>query len=256
MIYIDFTSQKKVSKILKISRSTIIKWISKYNNNLINLVKVIDKTHKTPTKKYLNTKNIIKLFIINLYNTNPFYTRPEIAILIQKKFNVKFSLKKLRQIILNLNFTYKKTKYLVVKNRSYINELQLLRSEFIKKNKLIKVDKLIFLDESGFNSLYKKHMKGHSIKGKHLNLPINEKQFKNNSLLMALTVNTILKYSIYNEKVNSNIFFNFIKEIIDNNNIKDYTFVFDNVSFHRKKEVLNLIIESGNFYLFTPLHKT
>jgi len=31
-------------------------------------------------------------------------------------------------------------------------------------------------------------MKGHSLKGTHLILPINEKKFKNNSLLMALTV--------------------------------------------------------------------
>ena len=69
---------------------------------------------------------------------------------------------------------------------------------------------------------------------------------------MALTVNKILKYDIYDDKINSNIFFNFIKLIIDDVSIKGYTFVFDNVSFHKKKEILNLITNSGNSYLFTP----
>ena len=69
---------------------------------------------------------------------------------------------------------------------------------------------------------------------------------------MALTVDKILKYDIYENKINSHIFFNFIKLIVDDVSIKDYTFVFDNVSFHKKKEILNLITNSGNSYLFTP----
>ena len=70
--------------------------------------------------------------------------------------------------------------------------------------------------------------------------------------IMALTINKILKYNIYDDKINADIFFNFIKLIIDDINIKGYTFIFDNASFHKKKEILNLIINSGNSYLFTP----
>ena len=118
-----------------------------------------------------------------MYNTNPYYIRPEIIVLIKNKFNVKFSLKKLRKIISNLKYTYKKSKYLIIKNRDYIDKLKLLRKQFIATIKLIPIDKIICIDESGFNTLYKTHMKGHSLKGKHLLLPINEKKFKNNSLL-------------------------------------------------------------------------
>ena len=49
-LYKLYKSKKKVSKILNISRSTIINWIKKYSNNLINLTKVIDKTHTKPIK--------------------------------------------------------------------------------------------------------------------------------------------------------------------------------------------------------------
>ena len=71
-----------------------------------------------------------------------------------------------------MKYTYKKSKYLVIKNRDYIDKLKLLREQFIATIKLIPIDKIICIDESGFNTLYKTHMKGHSLKGKHLLLPI------------------------------------------------------------------------------------
>ena len=104
-------SKRKVSKILGISRSTIIKWVNKYSNNLVGLTKIINKTYK-PIKKKIYLPKKIGNYIIELYNINPFYTRVEILTLIKKKFNVKYGLKKLRKIISKLNLTYKKAKYM------------------------------------------------------------------------------------------------------------------------------------------------
>ena len=216
-----------------------------------SLTNIINKTHK-PVEKKIKIKKEVKQFIIELYKTNPFYTRQEIQSLIKTKFNLKLSLKKLRKIINVLGFTYKKAKYLVIKNRNYIDELKEKRIKFKENIESIDIKQLIFIDESSFNSLYGSNMKGHSIKGTQLLLPINEKKFKNHSLLMALSIEKIINYEIHENKINSEIFINFIKKIIDDNQLNNYTFVFDNVSFHQKKEVLNLILSSGNKYLFTP----
>ena len=38
------------------------------------------------------------------------------------------------------------------------------------------MDKIICIDSSGFSSIYGTNKKGHSIKGKALDIPINEKK--------------------------------------------------------------------------------
>ena len=223
-LYSIHKSKRKVSKILGISRSTIIKWVNKYSNNLVGLTKIINKTYK-PIKKKIYLPKKIGNYIIELYNINPFYTRVEILTLIKKKFNVKYGLKKLRKIISKLNLTYKKAKYMVVKNRDYINELELKRKTFNEDVKKLDKDKIICIDESGFSSIYGTYKKGHSIKGKHLLIPINEKKFKNQSLLMAITSETIIEYSVQTDKINSIIFNDFIQNIIIKHKIKGNTFV-------------------------------
>lgn len=244
-------SKKKVSKILNISRSTIVKWIRKYFDNLFNLTAVINKTYK-PINKIINVKKEIKLFIYQSYIKNPFYTRKDIQFLIKDKFNIKYGLKKLKKIINLLNLTYKKAKYTVVKNIDYIETLKKDRKEFENKIKIIDINKIICIDESSFNSLFGTNLKGHSLKGTPLYIPVNEKKFKNNSLLMALSISKIIYYETHLNKIDSNIFKKFIETIINKEQLIDYTFVFDNVSFHKSKQVLDLIKNTNNNYLFTP----
>ena len=69
---------------------------------------------------------------------------------------------------------------------------------------------------------------------------------------MAITSETIIEYSVQTDKINSIIFNDFIQNIIIKHKIKGNTFVFDNVSFHKNKQMLDFITNSGNFYLFTP----
>ena len=244
-------SKKYVSKILNISRSTISKWINKYDSKPTNLIKLINSTHK-PIEKKINIKNNIKLYISELYNLNPFYTRNEIQNLIKIKFNYKIGLKKLKKVITLLNFTYKKAKYVTIKSKNYIEKLKEERINFENKIKTFDIDKIISIDESGFNSLFSSNMKGHSLKGTQINIPINEKKFLNNSLLMALSTSTIINHEIHLNSVNKIIFKNFIESTINNNNLKGYVFIFDNVSFHKNNEMLNFIKNSGNDYLFVP----
>jgi transposase len=250
-LFKTYNSKKRVSKILNITRSTIIRWINKYYNKPTNLIKLINTTFK-PIQTKINVKNKIKNYIIELYTSNPFYTRKQIQNLIFTNYKYKIGLKKLKKVITSLNYTYKKARYLTIKNKNYIDDLKKERSKFQTKINLIDPNKIISIDECGFNSIYASNMKGHSIKGTQINIPINEKKFKNNTLLMALSTSTIINHEIHLNKINTNIFKNFIETTIKNNNLTNFVFLFDNVSFHKNDSILNLIKKSGNDYMFTP----
>lgn len=239
-LYKTYKSKKYVSRITNISKTTIIRWIKKYNDKPTNLINIINKTF-THEKKQINIKNNIKKYIVELFTVNPFYTRNQIQNLILIKFNFKIGLRKLRKVIHSLNYTYKKAKYLVIKNKNYIEKLQKERTEFKNKIKMLNIDNIISIDESSFNNLYGSNLKGHSLKGQQINIPINEKKFINNSLLMALTTKTIIEHEIHINKINSSIFKSFIESVIKKNNLINYTFIFDNVSFHKNEETLNFI---------------
>lgn len=69
---------------------------------------------------------------------------------------------------------------------------------------------------------------------------------------MAITKDKILNYDIYESAINKDSFYDFINKIINDLKEINYTFVFDNVAFHKNKKVLDLITNSKNNYLFTP----
>ena len=81
-------------------------------------------------------------------------------------------------------------------------------------------------------------------------MPCNEKRIKNNSLICAISVDKIMHYEIYETSVNSEIFYNFINNLIKKNDLKGYYFMLDNVRFHHSKKTLKLITDTNNNYIF------
>ena len=82
-----------------------------------------------------------------------------------------------------------------------------------------------------FNRIKKLENKttGLSLKGKSIAIP-HETEYKNTSLLAAITTTSILHYSINEANTNGIIFYDFIKEtILKLNKQKGYIFLMDNV---------------------------
>jgi transposase len=69
---------------------------------------------------------------------------------------------------------------------------------------------------------------------------------------MAITTEKIVHHKELTESVNGDVFFSFIKDVINTLTEEGYIFLFDNVSFHKKKEMLEYITEKGHKYMFTP----
>jgi transposase len=96
--------------------------------------------------------------------------------------------------------------------------------------------------------------KGLSVKGVKINVPIDQIKNKNISLLMAITTNGIIKTNISKDNTNSTIFFDFIKNIISDLTEDNYIFLFDNVPFHKNKEMLKYIEDNGHKHMFVPAY--
>jgi len=240
---------------INVSRHSISNWI----NNKINLeqrilrnllknknlsLNLIFKNKNTKIEK-INYK-IIKNYIKNF----PFSTVEEIKSFIFQNFNILIGNNTITKLFKKLHLTRKKVKYHIIKDLEYLNELEIKRHNFIDKIKTLFFEKIIFIDESGFNVL--SNDKGLSTKGEKINLPKKNLRCNNLSLLMAITKDEILNYDIYESAINKDSFYDFINKIINNLKSDNYTFVFDNATFHKNKEVLNLITNSNNNYLFTP----
>jgi transposase len=260
-VYNDNKSYRKTASILKIkynciiSRQIIMIWIKNINNNMKNFLNKrankLDNDNNLINKTSDNYNINIINDINNLVYNNPFITRKMVIDSIYKKYKIKLTLNYISKIYKKLKLTRKKPKYHVVKTIEYLDQLIIKRQKFKEDMSKIDLNKVISIDESSFNNL-NNNSKGLSKKGIPINLPCNEKKVKNNSLICAISIDKIMYYEIHETSVNSDIFYNYINNLITKNKLKGYYFMLDNVRFHHCKKTLKLITDTDNNYIFTP----
>ena len=245
------------NKNIKISRHTISNWIK--NKNLIfknRLSKEILKNHKiNPLLLYKGYKlNKINLdLVLNYINIFPLASRNDIRLYIFNDFKISLSLNTITKFFKKLNLTRKKINFQIIKNMDYVKELNLKRENYISYFKNKYLNKLIFIDEVGFNlSKLNSNKKGLSLKGNPIYMPDKTKCMNNLNIIMSINNYSIFKYSIYDKSIDSFKFYDFIDEIINILKEDNYIFIFDNVSFHHNKNMLNLIKNNNHSYYFTP----
>lgn len=255
-LYNQNKSFNKTASLLGLYRQTVTNWIKRYKNNLVKLneriISNIKKNFSLDIKFNFNNDNILN-FIKNTIKDNPFLTKNEMRIKILNKFNVKLSNKKLSLIYKKINLTRKKVKKRVIKDEKFIDTLSEERTKFINKVNSIDKDKIISIDETGLSDVLN-NLFGYSEKGIDINIPINNKKNTNNSIIIALTTNGIIHYDINQESTNAKLFYDFILKVINKLKEKNYIFLFDNIQFHKNKEILNLIVNNGHQYIFTPCY--
>jgi transposase len=246
------TSFRKTALMFKITHQTISKWVKQYGAQL----------HEVLAKREINQIKKKKTFdiehinhISKLVNKNPFITRQEVIDSILATFDVKLTRNNITTIYKSLSFTRKKPKYLIVKNTKYLETLTQTRKTFVDEINKCAMNKIISIDECGFNKIFG-NQRGLSPKGEHIYVPEKQLKTKNISTLMALTTCGVLHSHINEESTNSDIFIAFIKEIIEKLKKKrvkcGYTFLMDNVAFHKSKELKKIIKDSNNFLMYTP----
>ena len=234
------------------TRSTISKWI----NSLLKDIRILQRrlnNNRTRISKLANINVAVLEYINQLIYSNPKICREDIIYMVKHEYDITLTNKNITAIYRRLRLSYKKPKRMVVKSSAYLEELITKRADFNTAIKLLDVNKIISIDESGFNKSSGSSKKGLSPIGKPLYIPTDVLNTKNISVLMAITSNEVLNYNIYDGSVNGNKFINFIKDIITKLEGKgEFIFLFDNVSIHKNKKTLQTILDAGHKYIFTP----
>jgi len=259
---LDLKKEKKsnryIAKSLKISHQTVNRWVSLYSNNLCALNKriysnsvynEIQKRKKIQIDKRTSNLFIIN-FVIKLLKENPFYTKAQIALLITKEFNIKCNIYNISLIIRKLKYTYKIPRKYMATSINFIDKLHKERKTFCDEIKKKEISKIISIDESGFNKI-NNIKKGYSQKGKSIPTQLENKS-NNITLLMVVTANKILNYTVSEQNINGTIYIDFIKNTIEKLESNGYIFLMDNVPFHHAKELVKIIKESKNEIMYTP----
>lgn len=224
-------SIRYIATIFNISKSTVGRWIK---NNYKS---------KKSKKKIDFTLQIIKNILIDY----PFITLRNIQSILLNKYKYKSSLSEISRKIRLLGFSYKKvSKKFYGKN---IKDLLLIQKKFKKTLSRIPNKNIICIDESCFMSNDSKRY-GWSLIGSRLYNFSKSNPTKYN-LLMAITQNGILDYEIYDQNINGEIFFNFIKNKILPR-AENKFILMDNIGFHKSKKLLQLIKDNNSKPLFIP----
>lgn len=208
--------------IFKISRSSLYNWIKLYNKN-----ELLEKKHYSKESKYtLEIRKYISDYVVKKVN----FDYRKLMRMINKKFKIESHKSSIYTILHLNNITRKRIN---IKTR-YSNKSNIKKKikQLSKEINLIGKDKIISIDESSFdthiNSYYGWNKKG-------IQLIVNKIQQRiRYSVISAVSNRKVINTKIIKGSVNSEIFIDFIKEVI--NKIKDNNVLFmDNARIHHSK---------------------
>jgi transposase len=168
-------------------------------------------------------------------------TLSELCELLEQKKGIKVSKATMGRISHKLNYTVKKTLHASEKENQ---KIQLKRVEFWQKIRDIKVENLIFIDESGFNlamlRLYARALKGKRARGKK-----PQKRGKNISIISALSLEKVLASSNVYGSVDGTTFEAFIVTKLVPELWENACVVLDNARIHLGEMVKEALEKKG-----------
>jgi putative transposase len=231
-LYNRLKSYRKVMDLLNIGKSTIQRWACD-----IHCENRLDVFDLLPVIEFIKT----------LIDNDPFITLIKIVKQLHKKFKREYSKTFVHTIIhKRLNYSYKKTTRKLY-NKS-IGDLTDKQKMFIENIKNIDENKIICIDETYLHTNYTKrygwcHRGSRLVEYKQVN-PVKY------SILTAISNKKVIKFEIYKQNVNKNIFEKFM--IYLNRKYKNHYFLMDNVVFHKTKNITDIFTNSTNKLLYIP----
>lgn len=214
-----------ILKFINIARSTLYSWIN--DKELLNS----DKRKKPKRNKSLKITEKCKEYIIEYMTMNKNNNNiRKLKQNIKRLFKIKISKSHIYNILKNKRISYKKIKE---DHCPYTCEKLKEKSIEVKKQIDIIQKKLIYIDESSVEiSLRKKY--GWSKKGTKCLIKNIYGKHNRVSLLLAITTNGILTYTLKKGSFNAKTFKRFLKYKF-NKNLNGYKFFMDNAKIHHAK---------------------
>lgn len=239
LFYNKIKSLRKTAQKFSCSKSTISNWVN-----------FVEGRGLLPLKRKRGLYTTEKHIIMNYVSHAHFITLSDMKNEIIDKMGKSPSITTIHKLLKQLNITRKRTKKVVYKNEEYMKELSEKRKAFQEKIKLIPIDRIISIDETStkidmFMSYY------YSKKGIIVKRGVSSQYHRNNSVLSAITTAGALLTHVKKRAFNSELFYDFMKEIVSKLEHKMF-FILDNVGFHKTKKLQEMIKDKGHELLFIP----
>jgi len=232
-------SLKSISIELNISIQTIYKWYYKYSYNIENKIRINNEKVKGMPQRSTNKRHLYKDTIIDYVNSNNGCG----LINIHKYINRNISQSTICILLKENNISHKRFKtHIVCKSLDIINNERKVFCEKIKKSEFMDG---IHIDETGFDrNEVKKY--GYSKKSQEIKKILKHKQNKERyTLLQAISITGIVEKEIIKGTVNSEVYLDFIKKIMNNPLNKNKSIFQDNARIYHAK-IVKIFCDENN----------
>ena len=195
-----------------------------------------------------------KEMLRNCLDADPCITLEKLKSNLQKDLNINVSITTIFRCLEAFHYTFKRIILVPEKRNSQRHQYadnflaNIVTSGFIEN--------VIFIDETGYNvSMRSKY--GRCLRGTNPHVNIRALKSRNISVCAALSKSELLYFKINTNAFRSITFSEYLKElfiIIRDKQMERITFVMDNASIHKTREVTNLILENEFNIMFLPAY--
>jgi transposase len=154
----------------------------------------------------------------------------------------------LSKLLIRLGFSYKKTLHPKEQLR---DDVQQKRSEWMKQQKNMNVNNLVFIDESGVNCGMTR-LYGRSKKGERVNDYVPDVRFERTSIISSIRLDGTQAPFMYKGTLNGELFKGYINEVLSPTLKSGDVVIMDNLSSHKVSGVLDSIYEKNATVMFLP----
>ena len=229
--YLKLKSVRKTASITGVSKSSVSRWVHK--SPLVRRVRCATKV-----------TNEAILRIESILSTNPFETPAKIAEQIHSDMKLHLSTSSVRFWMRRRGMTFKKAS-----RKVYSPDVEAKRYRFSADNgDLIDPDRIVSIDESSFY-FDMNPSRGYCHRSRRLSVPARRGGRARWSLLMAITNESVVGWTLVKGAINSAIFSNFMSTL--DTRERDVVLL-DNCKIHTTNLAKDVMVSRGLMPLFLP----
>lgn len=231
-------SLRRVASAYSVGKSTLQRWIQQCG---------LDQNIPGPARnRFKKVTDQILLTIQDALRRNPFLTSLNLRSLVRRCHGVTLSQETVRRSIRRCGITRKRAKPTIMKSKRYWEQLQVKREEFVETYRAIQPNEVLSIDETAIHAnlhpIY-----GYSTRGKRLRVPTTTMRAEKYSLIMAMSSTRVEHIRYVKGSYNTGRFREFIDQTLDiMDNRGRFTFLMDNVSFHKNASIRARIVQRGH----------
>lgn len=242
--YFKAGSYRNASRETSVPKSTIHVWVKRIGKIINDKRRGCKKARKETNNKCAK----IKLLVSTKISENPYNTIVHVHLSINHEHQIRCSLSTVRRVFKSLGLSRKRASRIMNPDPEK-REAQIL--DFKERIKSIPVTDVLSVDETSIDSIMRPHY-GWCTKGQRLECGPTPKARNRISFICGIACDGVKGGHFVEGSGNTNEFKRFLNSTLPH---CPQTYVLmDNISFHKSKDVLQIINDHGKIPIFTPAY--